>query len=109
MVGQRVGRRLLGAQTPDSGFGLSASDGIRWRCYDWAMPNLTVSLQRTRSQEEYRCAVCGASFAPIEDSGSRILSVKTGDQETVTAIMCGGCHSKWSAGTTVTLKVPPPA
>lgn len=68
------------------------------------MPNLTISLKRTRSEDEHRCAVCGATFAPIEDSGSRILSVKSGDQEAVTAIMCGGCHSKWSAGTTVTLR-----
>ena len=68
------------------------------------MPNVVISLKRTRSEDEHRCGVCGASFAPLEDSGSRILSVKTGDQETQTAIMCGGCHSKWSAGTTVTLK-----
>jgi hypothetical protein len=73
------------------------------------MPNLTISLKRTRSEEEHRCGVCGASFAPIEDSGSRILSVKSGDQEPLTAIMCGGCHSKWSAGTTVTLKIGPRA
>jgi hypothetical protein len=68
------------------------------------MPNLTISLKRTKSEDDHRCGVCGASFAPIEDSGSRILSVKTGDQDTVTAIFCGGCYSKWSAGSTVTLK-----
>lgn len=68
------------------------------------MPDLTIALKRTRSEDEHRCAVCGASFAPIEDSGSRILSVKSCEQETVTAIMCGGCHSKWSAGTPVTLR-----
>lgn len=73
------------------------------------MLNLTIALKRTRSEDEHRCAVCGARFAPIEDSGSRILSVKNGDQETVTAIMCGGCHSKWSAGTPVTLKAERPA
>ena len=73
------------------------------------MANVIISLKRTRSEDEHRCGVCGASFAPFEDSGSRIFSVKTGDQETLTAIMCGGCHSKWSAGTTVTLKVPAPA
>jgi hypothetical protein len=69
-----------------------------------AMPNLTIYLKRAQSEDEHCCAVCGASFAPIEDSGSRILSVKSGDQVTVTAIMCGGCHSKWSAGTNVTVK-----
>ena len=73
------------------------------------MPNVTISLKRTRSEEEHRCGVCGARFAPIEDSGSRIFAIKSGDQDTLTAIMCGGCHSKWSAGTTVTLKAAPPA
>jgi hypothetical protein len=71
------------------------------------MANVTISLKRTRSEAEQRCGVCGASFAPIEDSGSRIFSVKTADQETLSAIMCGGCHSKWSGGTTVTLKAAP--
>jgi hypothetical protein len=70
------------------------------------MANLTISLKRSRSEDEHRCGVCGAGFAPIEDSGSRIFSVKSGDQ-TVAAIMCGGCYSKWSAGTTVTLTAMP--
>ena len=73
------------------------------------MHNVTIALKRTRSEDEHRCAVCGASFAPIEDSGSRILSVKIGEQDGITAIMCGGCHSKWSAGTAVTLKATRPA
>lgn len=69
------------------------------------MPNVITSVKRTKSEAEHHCGVCGASFAPIEDSGSRILSVKSGEQEALTAIMCGGCHSKWSAGTTVTVKM----
>jgi hypothetical protein len=73
------------------------------------MPNLTLSLKRTRSEEEHRCGVCGASFAPIEDSGSRIFAVKAGDEQTVTAIMCGGCFSKWTGGATMTLKAVPSA
>jgi len=73
------------------------------------MLNVTMSLKRSRSEDEHRCGVCGASFAPIEDSGARILHLKTGDQETLTATMCGGCYSKWSAGTTVTLKAAPAA
>lgn len=71
------------------------------------MANVITSLKRTRSEEEHRCGVCGARFVPFEDSGSRILSVKAGDQETLTAILCGGCHSKWSGGATVTLKATP--
>lgn len=78
---------------------------IRWR-----MLTLTMSLKRSRSEDEHRCGVCGADFAPIEDSGSRILLIKTGNEETVTAIMCGGCYSKWSGGgATITLKSAPPA
>ena len=76
------------------------------------MANVTISLRRTRSEEEQRCGVCGAAFAPIEDSGSRILTVKSGEQEALTGLLCGGCHSKWTGGTTVTLKaapLPPPA
>ncbi|HYT67680.1 MAG TPA: hypothetical protein VEL51_14720 [Vicinamibacterales bacterium] len=71
------------------------------------MPNVTISLRRTKSEQEQTCGVCGASFAPIEDSGSRVLTVKAGDGEPLTALMCGGCHSKWSGGTTVTLKAAP--
>jgi hypothetical protein len=70
------------------------------------MPNLTLSLKRTNSEVEQRCGVCGASFAPVEDSGCRIVTVKLAEQEPVTALLCGGCHSKWSAGATVTVRVP---
>jgi len=67
------------------------------------MPNVVISLKRTRSDQEQPCGVCGARFIPLEDSGARVLQVKTPDQEALTALMCGGCHSKWSSGTTVTL------
>jgi hypothetical protein len=73
------------------------------------MPNVVMALKRTRSEEQHRCGVCGASFAPFEDSGSRIFSVKAGEQETLVAILCGGCFSKWSGGATVTLKAAPQA
>jgi hypothetical protein len=68
------------------------------------MPNVTISLKRTKSEREQTCGVCGAAFVPVEDSGARVFTVKSGDQEPLTALMCGGCHSKWSGGTTVTLK-----
>jgi hypothetical protein len=71
------------------------------------MPNLVISLKRTRSEEEHRCGVCDAEFIPFEDSGSRILSAKTGDQETLTAILCGGCYSKWTGGAVMTVKATP--
>ena len=63
------------------------------------------SLKRTKSDVEQRCSVCEAAFAPIEDSGCRIVTVKLADQEPVTALLCGGCHSKWSGGATVTARV----
>lgn len=81
-------------------------------CYDAGMPNVTISLRRTKSEVEQACGVCGALFMPIEDSGSRVFSIRTGDQDALTALMCGGCHSKWAGGTTVTLKamqLPPAA
>jgi hypothetical protein len=67
------------------------------------MPNVIISLKRTRSDQEQPCAVCGAMFIPLEDSGSRVFKVKTADADTLTGLLCGGCHSKWSGGTTVTL------
>jgi len=69
------------------------------------MPSLTLSTKHIPSDTEQPCAVCGARFAPSEDSGSRVLSMKTGDQPAVTALMCGGCYSKWSHGATVTARV----
>ena len=68
------------------------------------MTTLTLSVKHVRSDHEQPCAACGAQFAPSEDSGSRVLSIKTPDQEPFSALMCGGCYSKWSHGTTVTLR-----
>ena len=76
-------------------------------CYDDGMSKVTISLKRTRSEQEQACGVCGARFAPIEDSGARVLTLKAGDQPAVTGLLCGGCHSKWSAGSTVTLDAAP--
>lgn len=68
------------------------------------MPNLVTSLKHVKSEQDQRCAACSAMFIPAEDSGSRVLSIKAPDQEPFSALMCGGCHSKWSHGTTMTLK-----
>jgi hypothetical protein len=68
------------------------------------MPNVTISLKRSKSEQDCPCGVCGATFMPLEDSGARLFTVKSGDQEPLTAWMCGGCFSKWSGGSTVTLK-----
>ena len=72
-------------------------------CYDGRMPSVTISLKRTKSERDQACGVCGASFVPLEDSGARVFTVTSGDQEPLTGLLCGGCHSKWSSGTTITL------
>ena len=68
------------------------------------MMSLTVSVRHVRSDREQPCGVCGAQFAPSEDSGSRVLFINAPEQEPFSALMCGGCYSKWSHGTTVTLR-----
>jgi hypothetical protein len=62
------------------------------------MASVTVSLVHERSDREQACAICAAPFAPSEDSGSRLLSIDAADRERFTALMCGGCYSKWSHG-----------
>ena len=68
------------------------------------MDILTVSLKHVDSQREQPCSVCGASFVPGEDSGSRVLSIKAPGQEALGCLMCGGCYSKWSHGATITVR-----
>jgi hypothetical protein len=68
------------------------------------MTTLTLSVTHVRSEREQPCGVCGAQFVPREDSGSRVLSVAAPEQAPVRALMCGGCYSKWSHGTTVTAR-----
>jgi len=68
------------------------------------MTPLTLSLTRAQSAHEQPCAICGAEFVPVEDSGSRLLSLMPAGQERLNVLMCGGCHSKWSHGVTVTAR-----
>ena len=65
---------------------------------------LTLCLTRVQTAQEQSCAICGADFVPAEDSGSRLLSLMPADQEPFGVLMCGGCHSKWSHGVTVTVR-----
>jgi hypothetical protein len=69
------------------------------------MKTVTLSVKHVPSDREQPCTVCGAAFASSEDSGSRLFSMKAADQEPFTALMCGGCYSKWSHGTTVNVRV----
>jgi hypothetical protein len=68
------------------------------------MESLTISVKHVASARNQPCAVCAALFVPAEDSGSRVLSIKQTAQEAFGALMCGGCYSKWSHWSTVTLR-----
>jgi hypothetical protein len=68
------------------------------------MNTLTISVKHVASARSQPCAACGALFVPGEDSGSRVLSIKAPEQDVFGALMCGGCYSKWSHGTTLTLR-----
>lgn len=61
------------------------------------MADVTVSLKHIPATDEQPCGVCGAAFVPAEDSGSRVLWLKSGSQE-FSFVLCGGCHSKWTHG-----------
>jgi hypothetical protein len=77
---------------------------IERETHNTMMTPLTLSLTRAQSAHEQPCAICGAEFVPAEDSGSRLLSLMPADQEPFSVLMCGGCHSKWSHGVTVTVR-----
>ena len=63
-----------------------------------------MSVTHVASQRNAPCAVCSALFVPAEDSGSRVLSIKAPDHDVFGALLCGGCYSKWSHGTTVAIR-----
>jgi hypothetical protein len=68
------------------------------------MTTATLAVTHVKSSSEQPCGVCGAEFVPREDAGSRVLSITVPPQEPFVALMCGGCHSKWSHGMTVTVR-----
>jgi len=70
------------------------------------MAEVSISLRHVAAQDELVCGVCGADFIPAEDSGSRQFTIATGKQDFV-AVMCGGCHSKWTHGATVRIRSMP--
>jgi hypothetical protein len=68
------------------------------------MTNVTISVKHVKSNSDQPCGVCGAMFVPAEDSGSRVISLSGFGSEPVASVLCGGCYSKWSHGTSVTLR-----
>jgi hypothetical protein len=67
------------------------------------MTNPTVSVRHVKIDRDEACGICGASFVASEDSGSRVLTIRTGD-DSFSALMCGGCYSKWSHGAAATFR-----
>ena len=67
------------------------------------MNSVTVLLSHISGDKEHVCTVCGAAFVPSYDSGSRRLSI-TGGDASYDAVLCGGCHSKWAHGKSLTLR-----
>jgi hypothetical protein len=70
------------------------------------MAEVTISLKHHPATDELTCGVCRSSFIAAEDSGSRVLGLKSGAQE-FAFLMCGGCHSKWAHGSTVRVQSMP--
>lgn len=67
------------------------------------MAEVTISLRHQPESAEQTCGVCGATFVAAEDSGSRVLGLKSGAQD-FAFLMCGGCYSKWSHGSAVRIR-----
>jgi hypothetical protein len=67
------------------------------------MTNPTVSIRHVKLDRDEPCGICNAPFVPSEDSGSRVLTIRTGD-DSFAALMCGGCASKWSHGAAATFR-----
>jgi hypothetical protein len=72
------------------------------------MAEVTISLKHQSAADEHPCGVCGAPFIAAEDSGSRVLGLKSAAQE-FSFLMCGGCYSKWSHGVPVRIRSVPTA
>ena len=68
------------------------------------MQIVSLSVKHVASNREQPCGACGAPFVPAEDSGSRVLSIKPSDEPAFGVLLCGGCHSKWTHGATVSLR-----
>lgn len=68
------------------------------------MKTLTISVRHVASAKSQPCAACGAGFVPAEDTGSRVLSIRAPEESAFGALLCGGCYSKWTHGTTMTLR-----
>jgi hypothetical protein len=68
------------------------------------MTPTTMMLKHVPTHDTTACSGCAAAFVPSEDSGSRVLTLRGGQE--FEALLCGGCYSKWSHGAPLTLKGP---
>jgi hypothetical protein len=69
------------------------------------MTHPILTLKHVPSDANQQCSGCGAEFVTSEDSGSRLLSLRSANVS-FGALLCGGCHSKWSHGSPLTLRGP---
>jgi len=68
------------------------------------MPTPTLALKHVPLTTPERCAGCGAEFIANEDSGSRVFTLAYEDGGGFSALLCGGCHSRWAHGTPVVIR-----
>lgn len=55
-------------------------------------------MRHVALERDEPCGVCAARFMASEDSGSRVVLIRLGD-DSFTGLMCGGCASKFVHGT----------
>jgi hypothetical protein len=68
------------------------------------MKTPTLSLKHVPIDDNERCGGCGAGFIASEDSGSRVFTITDPEGASFSALLCGGCHSKWSHGMALTIR-----
>jgi hypothetical protein len=64
----------------------------------------TLTLKHVALTSPERCAGCGAEFIAAEDSGSRVFTLAYVDEPGFSALLCGGCHSRWTHGVALTVR-----
>ncbi len=68
------------------------------------MPTPTLTLHHAPLTSSEPCGACGADFIAAEDSGSRVFTIAYPDKTGFSALLCGGCHSRWAHGVAVTIR-----
>lgn len=69
------------------------------------MTNPSIAVQHVKLEREEPCGVCLAPFIPADDSGSRVILIRIGE-DSFTGLLCGGCAMKWTHGRPAAFKHP---